>query len=78
MPAATKRSTRKSASTAKSREVYDVIVIGASWGGLDALSTLLDGLHDAVRDAVADLGIGIRRIAAERQTLEDVYMEASA
>ena len=38
----------------------------------------LDGLHDAVRDAVADLGIGIRRLAAERQSLEDVYMEASA
>ena len=38
----------------------------------------VDGLHDAVRDAVADLGIGIRRLAAERQSLEDVYMEASA
>ena len=37
-----------------------------------------DGVHDAVRDAVADLDIGIRRLAAERQTLEDVYMEASA
>ena len=36
------------------------------------------GVHDAVRDAVADLGVGIRRLAAERQTLEDVYMEASA
>ena len=36
-----------------------------------------DGVHDAVRDAVADLEIGIRRLAAERQTLEDVYMEAS-
>ena len=35
-------------------------------------------LHDAVRDAVADLGVGIRRLAAERQSLEDVYMEASA
>jgi two-component system chemotaxis response regulator CheB len=52
MPAATKRSTRKSASTAKSREVYDVIVIGASWGGLDALSTLLDGLHAAVQQPI--------------------------
>jgi ABC-2 type transport system ATP-binding protein len=37
-----------------------------------------EGVHDAVRDAVADLGIGIRRLGAERQTLEDVYMEASA
>ena len=37
-----------------------------------------EGVHDAVRDAVADLDVGIRRLAAERQTLEDVYMEASA
>ena len=37
-----------------------------------------DGVHDAVRDAVADLGVGIRRLGPERQTLEDVYMEASA
>jgi ABC-2 type transport system ATP-binding protein len=37
-----------------------------------------DGVHDALRDAVADLGVGIRRLGAERQTLEDVYMEASA
>jgi hypothetical protein len=45
----------------------------------EALSILVDdGLHEAVRDAVADLGVGIRRLAAERQTLEDVYMEASA
>ena len=41
-------------------------------------SLVADGVHDAVRDAVADLGVGIRRLAAERQTLEDVYMEASA
>ena len=39
---------------------------------------LVEGLHDAVRYAVADLGVGIRRIAVERQSLEDVYMEASA
>jgi ABC-2 type transport system ATP-binding protein len=38
----------------------------------------VDGVHDAVRDAVADLGVGIRRLAAESQSLEDVYMEASA
>jgi ABC-type multidrug transport system ATPase subunit len=45
----------------------------------EVLSILaVDGLHDAVRDAVADLGIGIRRLAVERQSLEDVYMEASA
>jgi ABC-2 type transport system ATP-binding protein len=39
---------------------------------------VVEGLHDAVRDAVADLEVGIRRLAAERQSLEDVYMEASA
>ena len=37
-----------------------------------------EGVHDAVRDAVADLGVGIRRLGPERQSLEDVYMEASA
>jgi ABC-2 type transport system ATP-binding protein len=37
-----------------------------------------DGVHDAVRDTVADLGIGLRSLGPERQTLEDVYMEASA
>ena len=37
-----------------------------------------EGVHDAVRDAVADLGVGLRRLGPERQTLEDVYMEASA
>jgi ABC-2 type transport system ATP-binding protein len=33
-----------------------------------------DGLHDAVRDAVADLGLGLRRLAPRGRTLEDVYM----
>ncbi|MGZ8687612.1 MAG: ABC transporter ATP-binding protein [Gaiellaceae bacterium] len=37
-----------------------------------------EGVHDTVRDAVADLGVGLRRMGPERQTLEDVYMEASA
>jgi ABC-2 type transport system ATP-binding protein len=37
-----------------------------------------EGVHDAVRDTVADLGVGLRRLGPERQTLEDVYMEASA
>ena len=36
-----------------------------------------DGVHDAVRDAVAELGIGLRRLEPRRQTLEDVYLEAS-
>lgn len=36
-----------------------------------------EGVHDAVRDAVADLGIGLRRLEPKSQTLEDVYLEAS-
>src|SRR5262245_10045789 len=32
------------------------------------------GEHDAVRDAVADLGLGLRRLAARGRTLEDVYL----
>ena len=32
--------------------MYDVIVIGTSWGGLQALSTLLDGLDDAVHQPI--------------------------
>jgi two-component system chemotaxis response regulator CheB len=32
--------------------VYEVIVIGTSWGGLDAVSRLLDGLDDAVRQPI--------------------------
>jgi ABC-2 type transport system ATP-binding protein len=52
---------------------FDVVeegeVVSVAWS---------EGVHDAVRDAVADLDVGIRRLAAERQTLEEVYMEASA
>jgi two-component system chemotaxis response regulator CheB len=32
--------------------VYEVIVIGTSWGGLDAVSKLLAGLDDAVRQPI--------------------------
>jgi two-component system, chemotaxis family, protein-glutamate methylesterase/glutaminase len=32
--------------------VYELIVIGASWGGLQALSTLLAGLHASVRQPI--------------------------
>jgi two-component system chemotaxis response regulator CheB len=32
--------------------VYEVIVIGTSWGGLDAVSRLLDGLHDDVHQPI--------------------------
>jgi len=33
--------------------------------------------HDLVRDAIADLGLGLRRLEPRRRTLEDVYLEAS-
>jgi two-component system, chemotaxis family, protein-glutamate methylesterase/glutaminase len=32
--------------------VYDIIAIGTSWGGLDAVSRLLEGLHDAVHQPI--------------------------
>jgi two-component system chemotaxis response regulator CheB len=32
--------------------VYDIIAIGTSWGGLDALSRLLDGLSDEVHQPI--------------------------
>jgi ABC-2 type transport system ATP-binding protein len=35
-----------------------------------------DGVHDAVRDAVADLAIGLRRLGPRGRTLEDVYLGA--
>jgi ABC-2 type transport system ATP-binding protein len=37
-----------------------------------------DEAHDAVRDAVADLGVGLRRLATRGRTLEDVYLGAGA
>src|SRR5438067_1931461 len=43
---------RRSASTGRSREVYELMVIGTSWGGLEALSRLLDSLHDDVRPPI--------------------------
>jgi two-component system, chemotaxis family, protein-glutamate methylesterase/glutaminase len=32
--------------------VYELIVIGASWGGLHAVSDLLEGLHEAVHQPI--------------------------
>ena len=32
--------------------MYEVIVIGTSWGGLDAVSRLLNGLHDDVKQPI--------------------------
>jgi ABC-2 type transport system ATP-binding protein len=37
-----------------------------------------DGAHDAVRDAVAELGVGLRRLAPRGRTLEDVYLGTGA
>jgi two-component system, chemotaxis family, protein-glutamate methylesterase/glutaminase len=45
----------QNASTGGSSDVseqYELIVIGTSWGGLDAISTLLDGLHDDVHQPI--------------------------
>jgi hypothetical protein len=42
------------------------------------LLTGADGDHDAVRDAVADLGVGLRRLAPRGRTLEDVYLGREA
>ena len=43
-----------------------VLVLGAA-----------EGAYDAVRDAVADLGLGLRRLAPRGRTLEDVYLGGS-
>jgi ABC-2 type transport system ATP-binding protein len=37
-----------------------------------------DGAHDAIRDVVADLGLGLRRLEGRGRTLEDVYLGAGA
>ena len=37
-----------------------------------------DEAYDAVRDIVAELGVGLRRIAPRGRTLEDVYLGAGA
>jgi ABC-2 type transport system ATP-binding protein len=37
-----------------------------------------DGAYDIVRDAVADLGVGLRRLGPRGRTLEDVYMGAGS
>jgi two-component system, chemotaxis family, protein-glutamate methylesterase/glutaminase len=41
-----------SASTARSHDVYELIVIGTSWGGLHALSRLLGGMRDDVHQPI--------------------------
>ena len=46
-------------------------------GGLILLGAA-DGVYDAVRDAVADLGVGLRRLEPRGRTLEDVYLGTGA
>jgi ABC-2 type transport system ATP-binding protein len=36
-----------------------------------------DGVHDAIRDVVADAGVGLRRLEPRSRSLEDVYLEAT-
>jgi ABC-2 type transport system ATP-binding protein len=43
----------------------------------EALVVVGEEPYDLVRDAVADLGLGLRRLEPRRRTLEDVYLEAS-
>jgi ABC-2 type transport system ATP-binding protein len=47
----------------------DVLLLDADAG---------DDAYDAIRDAVADLGVGLRRLERRGRTLEDVYLGARA
>jgi ABC-2 type transport system ATP-binding protein len=42
------------------------------------LLTAADDAYDTVRDAVAELGVGLRRLGPRGRTLEDVYLGAGA
>ena len=46
-------------------------------GGM-SLVVAADDAHDAVRDAVAELGVGLRRLEPRGRTLEDVYLARGA
>jgi hypothetical protein len=37
-----------------------------------------DDVYDAIRDAVAELGVGLRRLEPRGRTLEDVYLGVGA
>jgi ABC-2 type transport system ATP-binding protein len=66
-------------------ERADELVAVLAQRGLDVTvedGTILIGgaedAHDALRDAVADLGIGLRRLVPQGRTLEDVYLGAAS
>ena len=66
---------------ARSEEVAAALTArGFAVTGEDGLLLLEsgDGVHDAVRDVVADLGVGLRRLGPRGRTLEDVYLEAGS
>jgi ABC-2 type transport system ATP-binding protein len=44
--------------------------------GTVVLAATDESAYDAVRDAVAELGVGLRRLAPRGRTLEDVYLRA--
>jgi two-component system chemotaxis response regulator CheB len=52
------------------RDVYEVIAIGTSWGGLDALGRLLDGMHEDVHQPI--VVAQHRSAAAENGMLEQL------
>jgi ABC-2 type transport system ATP-binding protein len=51
--------------------------LDASMEGSLVLVSGATGAHDTIRDAVADLGVGLRRLERRSRTLEDVYLEAT-
>ena len=50
--------------------------LDVSVDGVVLVIAAADDAGDAVRDAVADLGLGLRRLAPRGRTLEDVYLRA--
>ena len=65
----------------RAEELAAVLTAGGFAVSVDGSVLLLgdaDGVHDAVRDAVADLSIGLRRLGPRGRTLEDVYLGAGA
>ena len=48
--------------------------LAATVDGAVVLVSGEDGMYEAVRDAVAELGVGLRRLEPRGRTLEDVYL----